>query len=135
MAGQNHFDRDRAVQTHLARLEHDTHPAPADLFNQLIVPKVAQERARARAGGFGPAILGAQIESHHREALGAKAAQGLGAKFGPALGTGAWRGHNRHRYFIPQKIRREITGFMLGGSATLLVAPGCFAANNSRDNQ
>ena len=50
MAGQDHFERDRAVEPLLPRLVDHAHPAAADLTDQLVRAEIARHRARQRRG-------------------------------------------------------------------------------------
>ena len=48
LAGQNHFEGDGAVQTHLPCPEHDTHSAAGDLANNLVITEITDVRRRYR---------------------------------------------------------------------------------------
>ena len=43
-SGQDHLERDQAVERHLPGLVDDPHPAPRDLLQQLVVAEVADGR-------------------------------------------------------------------------------------------
>jgi hypothetical protein len=75
LAGEDHLERDRAVETDLACLVDDAHPPAGDLLQQLVVPKVAYRGRRplgarfpSRGQGRGGS-LGAQRPGHPVEPI------------------------------------------------------------------
>ena len=60
LAGEDHLERDGAVEAHLPGLEDDAHAAAGELADDLVVAEVAD------AGGFGRAECGRWILPEHR---------------------------------------------------------------------
>jgi hypothetical protein len=99
LAGENHLQCDGPVEAHLPRFVDDSHPAPGDLFEDLIVAEIADLSPRRRAGRVscsqsqcrvkrGVGLSAAAISNPAlQEASRAKTRRRIKRQFGTALRT------------------------------------------------
>ncbi len=132
LARENHLHRDDAIERHLPGLEHHAHAAAGDLFQQLVVAKIAERADLAVGRGADSSdsasdrspIRSSAAARRERPADGNERFQPVGFDFGESAGVVA-----RLRDFLPAGDDKISRSGLIRGPARAAIRRPCRADN------